>query len=186
MSGRATAAMLTAPVTSSDHAQGSEAAPVTLVEYGDYECSHCGAAAPIVQALQKRMGKALRFVFRNFPLKESHPHATHAAIAAEAVGAHGEARFWAMHDSLYVHQTALEDQDLERYAEATGVPAPEIAQAFRGGPFADRVRGDFRGGVRSGVNGTPTFFINGTRFDGDWRDSAAFLAVLQSAAEAPR
>lgn len=186
MSARAAAAVLTPSVTSSDHTQGPADAPATLVEYGDYECSHCGAAVSIVQTLQKQMGDSLRFVFRNFPLKESHPHAMHAAIAAEAVGAHGEARFWTMHDSLYAHQTALEDQDLERYAEATGVPPQEIAQAFRGGPFADRVRTDFRGGVRSGVNGTPTFFINGARFDGDWRDAAAFLSVLESTARAPR
>jgi protein-disulfide isomerase len=186
MSERTATAVLSEPVTPSDHTQGPADAPVTLVEYGDYECSHCGAAFSIVQAVQRQMGESLRFVFRNFPLKESHPHATHAAIAAEAVGAHGESKFWAMHDMLFVNQDALTDPDLERYAEETGVPRAEIGQAFRGGRFADRVRSDFRGGVRSGVNGTPTFFINGARFDGDWRDGAVFLSVLRSAAEVPR
>ena len=175
-------ATLSPTVSATDHSQGPSDAPVTLVEYGDYECSHCGEAFPIVQALQHQLGKTLRFVFRNFPLKESHPHATHAAIAAEAVGAHGEPKFWAMHDVLFENQDALEDSDLERYAEAAGVPPAEIVRAFGGGPFADRVRSDFRGGVRSGVNGTPTFFINGVRFDGDWRERTSFLSVLRSAA----
>jgi protein-disulfide isomerase len=179
-------ATLTPAVSASDHAQGPSDAPVTVVEYGDYECSHCGTAFSIVQGLQQEMGKGLRFVFRNFPLKESHPHAAHAAIAAEAVGAHGEPKFWAMHDALFTHQRALEDADLERYAQEIGVPGPEIAQAFLGGPFADRVRGDFRSGVRSGVNGTPTFFVNGARFDGDWRDRATLLHALSAAAEGGR
>ena len=129
MSRAAPAGTLTPDVLPSDHAQGPADAPVTLVEYGDYECSHCGAAHPIVRTLQRQMGTALRFVFRNFPLKESHPHATHAAIAAEAVGAHGETKFWAMHDALFTHQDALEDHDLERYAVAAGVPAAEVAEA---------------------------------------------------------
>jgi protein-disulfide isomerase len=181
---RATAhAALTPAVSASDHSQGPATAPVTLVEYGDYECSHCGKAFLIVEGLQKRLGATLRFVYRNFPLKESHPHATHAAIAAEAVGAHGEPKFWAMHDTLFENQGALQDADLQRYAEALGVPGAEIVQAFQGGPFAERVRQDFRGGVRSGVNGTPTFFINDVRFDGDWRDPTLFLSALESAAE---
>lgn len=179
-------ATLTPAVSATDHYQGPPNAPVTLVEYGDYECSHCGEAFPIVQALQQQLGKTLRFVFRNFPLKESHPHATHAAIAAEAVGAHGEAKFWAMHDALFENQDALEDSDLERYAESVGVPGTEIVRAFGAGPFSDRVRADFRGGVRSGVNGTPTFFVNGMRFDGDWREGASFLSVLRSAVEAAK
>lgn len=175
------AGTLTPPVSAADHAEGRADAPVTLVEYGDYECPYCGMAFSITKTLQEELGRELRFVFRNFPLREAHPHAQHAAIAAEAAGAHGNARFWAMHDALYEHQEALADADLVAYAEALGVPAAEILAAFEGGPFADRVRADFRSGVRSGVNGTPTFFINGVRYDGDWRDAQGFVAALRAA-----
>ena len=107
-------------------------------------------------------------------------------IAAEAVGAHGEDAFWQMHDTLYENQDALEDEDLARYAEALGVPAREVAEAFAGGPIAERVRADFRGGIRSGVNGTPTFFVNGERYDGNWTEVESFVAVLQHAAKSRR
>lgn len=184
MTGLEAGGTLTPPVSERDHAQGPANAPVTLVEYGDYECPYCGLAYPIVKQLQKAMGKEMRFVFRNFPLREAHPHALHAAIAAEAVGAHGEEQFWKMHDTLYEHQDALEDPDLIRYAKALGVPAKEITAAWAGGPFLDRVRADFRSGVRSGVNGTPTFFVNGIRYDDDWTDVATFVDVLRAAAHA--
>jgi protein-disulfide isomerase len=174
---------LTPPVSEHDHAQGPASAKVTLVEYGDYECSYCGRAYPIVKLLQTKLGKQLRFVFRNFPLGQAHPHAQHAALAAEAVGAHGEDAFWQMHDTLYEHQDALEDEDLARYAEALGVPSREVTEAFGAGPIAQRVRADFRGGIRSGVNGTPTFFVNGERYDGNWTEVESFVAVLQRAAK---
>ena len=183
MSRESAAGTLTPQVSDSDHAEGPSSAPVTLVEYGDYECPSCGGAFPIVKTLQQKMGKEMRFVFRNFPLREAHPHAVHAAIAAEAVGAHGENKFWAMHDALYENQDALEDSELVAYAAALGVSEDEIVNAFEVGAFADRVRADFRSGVRSGVNGTPTFFINGQRYDGDWRDVPAFLSALRAAAE---
>ena len=105
---------LTVPVGAQDHAQGPEDAPVTLVEYGDYECPYCGAAYPIVKRIQKKMGKDLRFVFRNFPLTESHPHALAAAQSAEAAALQNS--FWEMHDALYENQRALEDRDLVRLA----------------------------------------------------------------------
>ena len=175
---------LTPPVSDTDHAEGPAGAPVTLVEYGDYACPHCGAAFPVTKALQREMGRELRFVFRNFPLREAHPHAQHAAIAAEAVGAHGDAKFWAMHDALFENQDALDDAELVAHAKALGVPAAEIVAAFESGPSADRVRADFRNGVRSGVNGTPTFFVNGVRYDGDWRDVRSFVTALREAARA--
>src|SRR5918911_2838772 len=103
-------ATLTVPVSHEDHAAGAADAPVTLVEYGDYECPHCGRAYPIIKAIQQRLGERLRFVFRNFPLKEAHPHAEHAAEAAEAAAAQGQ--FWGMHDALFEHQERLEDADL--------------------------------------------------------------------------
>src|SRR3954447_24404433 len=107
---------LSLPVTAEDHAQGPATAPVTLVEYGDFECPYCGQAYPIVQAIQERFGNGLRFVFRNFPLSQVHPHATHAAEAAEAADAQNA--FWPMHDQLFEHQRALEDSDLVGYAAA--------------------------------------------------------------------
>jgi protein-disulfide isomerase len=177
---------LTPPVSDSDHAQGPDNAPVTLVEYGDYECSYCGRAYPIIEQLRQALGTQLRFVFRNFPLSQSHPHALHAAIAAETVGRKGEDAFWAMHDTLYEHQNALEDDDLVRYADALGVPASELTSAFAGGPETKRVRADFRGGVRSGVNGTPTFFVNGERYNGNWTDVESFVSVLRSAGKSHR
>lgn len=182
MSAREGAATLTPPVGESDHAEGLAGASVTLVEYGDYQCPYCGSAYPIVKKLQSAMGSDLRFVFRNFPLKEAHPQALHAAIAAEAVGLRDEAAFWKMHDTLYEHQRALDDSHLFQYAKALGVPSDEVAAAFEGGKAMDRVRADFRSGIKSGVNGTPTFYVNGVRFDEDWTDVAAFLSVLRAAA----
>ncbi|HEV7704203.1 MAG TPA: thioredoxin domain-containing protein [Gemmatimonadaceae bacterium] len=178
------AATLTPAVSESDHAEGSARAGVTLVEYGDYQCPYCGSAYAIVKQLQKAMGKGMRFVFRNFPLKEAHPHALHAAIAAEAAGLKGESAFWKMHDALYEHQRALDDAHLVEYAKAVGVSAEEIAASFAGGPAADRVRADFRSGIRSGVNGTPTFFVNGVRYDEDWTDIETLLTALRAAAGA--
>jgi protein-disulfide isomerase len=178
-----TASTLTPPVSARDHAQGPANAKVTLVEYGDYECPYCGLAYPIVKQVQEEMGKQMRFVFRNFPLREAHPHALHAAIAAEEVGTHGEEAFWQMHDTLYEHQDALEDADLLGYADELGVAGADIIAAFAGGPSFDRVRADFRSGVRSGVNGTPTFFVNGERYNGSWADVPLFVSVLRSVAK---
>lgn len=167
---------LTTPVSENDHAQGPADAPVTLVEYGDYECPYCGMAYPIVKRVQARMGKQLRFVFRNFPLAEAHPHATAAAELAESAALQG--KFWEMHDMLYEHQRALAPADLERYAKKAGLDLDALEAALRGGSPHKRVKADFMSGVRSGVNGTPTFFINGRRFDGDWRDEEILLAAL--------
>jgi protein-disulfide isomerase len=164
-----------------DHVAGPADAPVTLVEYGDFECSYCGAAYPIVKALQRRLGDRLRFVFRNFPLAEMHPHAEHAAEAAEAAGPEG--RFWPMHDMLYEHQARLEDDDLVGYAEELGLDGERVARALATGTYAERVQGDFLSGVRSGVNGTPTFFINGVRWDGAWTEEAEFFLALREAAD---
>ena len=167
---------LTPPVGPDDHAAGPANAPVTLVEYGDFECPYCGQAYPIVKALQERLGTRLRFVFRNFPLSESHPHAEHAAEAAEAAGAQGQ--FWEMHDALYEHQRALRDPALIGYATDLGLDAARVARELGTGAWTARVRADFLSGVRSGVNGTPTFFINGERYDGSWGDIDGFADVL--------
>jgi protein-disulfide isomerase len=159
-------ARLTLPVGTRDRAQGSDRAAVTLVEYGDYECPHCGRAYPIVKKLQAQLGSRLRFVFRNFPLGEMHPHAQHAAEAAEAAAAHD--RFWEMHDTLFEHQRALGDRHLMEYAVAIGLEPARFQQELSTHAYAPRVREDFLSGVRSGVNGTPTFFINGFRHDDAW------------------
>jgi formate-nitrite transporter family protein len=170
---------LTPPVNKHDHTAGPDDAPVTLVEYGDYECPYCRMAYPIVKAAQRQLGSQLRFVFRNFPLAEIHPHARRAAQAAEAAAAQG--KFWEMHDMLFEHQDALEDADLVRYAELLGLDADRVARELEAGTYAKRVRDDFRSGVRSGVNGTPTFFVNGERYDGPWANAEAFIRALRDA-----
>lgn len=177
---------LTPPVGDGDHVQGNAKAAVTLVEYGDYECPYCGQAYPIVKRIQERFGQKVRFVFRNFPLAEAHPHALHAAEAAEAVAAHGgPAAFWAMHDLLYEHQHSLGDAALARLATEAGVDGEEVLKDLSAERHQPRVRDDFRSGVRSGVNGTPTFFINGKRFDGSW-DEEGLAAALEQAQFAAR
>lgn len=176
-------ARLVPPVGERDHAQGPADAAVTLVEYGDYECPHCGRAYPIVKEVQRRLGTALRFVFRNFPLKESHPHAEHAAEAAEAAGAQG--KFWEMHDALYEHQDALDDRSLVRYAAALGLDGDTFEHELRTHVHKTRVHEDFMSGVRSGVNGTPTFFIDGVRFDDSW-DPDTLTDALRAAARLHR
>jgi len=157
---------LTPAVSETDHCQGREDAPVTLVEYGDYECPYCGQAYPIVHQVQKALGIRLRFIFRNFPLAEMHPHAERAAEAAEAAAAQG--KFWEMHDLLYEHQKALDDAHLAEYAKRLGLDVDRVEREVEAGTHTKRVRSDVRSGVRSGVNGTPTFFVNGRRLDGPW------------------
>jgi protein-disulfide isomerase len=164
-----------------DHIQGPADAPVTLVEYGDYECPYCGAAYPIVKELQTRMGERLRFVFRNFPITTSHPHAEQAAEAAEAAAA--QRRFWEMHDLLYENQKRLRDQDLHAYADQLGLDIDLFDKELAEHVHAPRVREDFMSGVRSGVNGTPSFYVNGTRHD-DSYDLETLLAALDRAAAA--
>jgi protein-disulfide isomerase len=178
------ASILTPPVSDRDHAAGPVDAPVTLVEYGDYECPYCGMAYPIVKALQRQLGTQLRFVFRNFPLAEAHPHARHAAQVAEAAAAQG--KFWEMHDMLFEHQQALTDPDLIGYARELGLDAERVARELEAGTHAKRVRDDFRNGMRSGVNGTPTFFINGERYDGSWMHEKKFVGALRAAVDASR
>ena len=166
---------LTPPVSPEDHAQGPAEAPVTLVEYGDYECPFCRKAYPVVEAVQRRLGEQLRVVFRHFPLTQLHPHAEHAAEVAEAAADRG--KFWLMHDLLFRNQRALEDQNLVDYAASLDIDAGWAASALRAHAFAERVREDFMSGVRSGVNGTPTFFINGVRHDGSWDEQSLVNAI---------
>jgi protein-disulfide isomerase len=166
---------LKTPVSAEDHIQGAENAEVTLVEYGDYECPHCAHAYPMVKRIQMRFGDRLRFVFRNFPLTQSHPHAESAAETAEFAGANG--KFWEMHDLLFENQERLSREFFLELARKLELSAPALSQALEDQEFEARVRADFSGGVRSGVNGTPTFFINGIRNDGPSEFMELLLAV---------
>ena len=155
----------TLPFADRDHLQGPIDAPNSIVEFGDYECLYCGEAHLLVKEIQKRLPGRLCFAFRHFPAANAHPHAQHAAEAAEAAGAQG--KFWEMHDLLLEHQDALEDNHLAQYAKLLGLDAARLMSELLAGVHTARVREDFRSGARGGVNGTPAFFINGQRYDGD-------------------
>src|SRR5579862_6358709 len=157
---------LKVPISASDHVEGNPKAACTLVEYGDYQCPHCGHAYPIVKRIQKHFGDKLRFAFRNFPLNEIHPEAESAAETAEFAAAHG--KFSGMHDGLFENQLSLGIGLYQELAEELGLDPAALREALKLGKFRERVRADFTGGVRSGVNGTPTFFINGQRHDGSF------------------
>ena len=169
---------LALPVTPGrDHIRGAREAPVSLVEYGDYECPFCGAAHGVVEAVRAEMGDLLQFVYRHFPLTTVHPHAFGAAEAAEAAGAQG--RFWPMHDSLFEDQRHLAVPDLLARAVALGLDSDRFEADLATQAYADRVQEDFVSGVRSGVPGTPTFFVNGVRYEGP-PDFAGLLTAVQS------
>jgi len=168
---------LTQPVSARDHAEGPAGAPVTLVEYGDYQCPYCGAAYPVVKRLQKKLGGKLRFVFRNFPVTQSHPYALIAAEAAEAAALQG--KFWEMHDLLFEQQPFLKPEVISEWAKELGLDLDTFGNDIKQGVVEKRIQEDRRSGIRSGVNGTPTFYINGTRYDGS-PDYDSLLAALES------
>jgi protein-disulfide isomerase len=172
---------LRVPVGDQDHIQGNTDAKCTLVEYGDYECPHCGRAYPIVKRVQKHFGKKLRFVFRNFPLAEMHPHAESAAESAEFAGAHG--KFWEMHDALFENQGQLSGALYLKLAQQVGLSPLDLRAAVEQREYLPKVKADFTGGVRSGVNGTPTFFINGKRHDASFEYDDLVEAIESSLEE---
>jgi protein-disulfide isomerase len=172
---------LRVPVGEQDHIQGSADAKYTLVEYGDYECPHCGHAYPIVKRVQKHFGKKLRFVFRNFPLAEMHPHAESAAESAEFAGAQG--KFWEMHDALFENQQQLGGALYLKLAQQIGLSPQDLRAAVEQREYLPRVKADFTGGVRSGVNGTPTFFINGKRHDASFEYEDLVAAIEASSVQ---
>jgi protein-disulfide isomerase len=174
---------LTVPVGPDDWSDGPDDAPVTFVEYGDFECPHCGSMEPVLRELRRLAGPGMRFVYRHFPLTTSHPHAQHAAEAAEAAGVRDA--FWPMHDTLFANQDRLGDADLVGYAAALGLDAAAVADELAAHVYAPNVRDDFMSGARSGVSGTPTFFINGVRYDGDYTLDA-LARMVQRAARAAR
>ncbi len=170
---------LSIPVSARDHVQGEVGAPLTLVQYGDYQCPSCGQAYPIVKAVQQKLGARLRFVFRNYPLPQ-HPHALHAAEVAEAAAVLG--KFWEMHDTLYQHQAHLEDAHLLGYATQLGLDPGAVAKEASSVKVVNHIKADIAGGDASGVQGTPAFYINGESFEDSW-DEATLLAVLEGALE---
>lgn len=150
---------LAVPVTAVDHSIGSEHSPVTVVEYGDFECPTCKQAAPAVKLVLERFGARIRFVFRHFPIESAHPHAMHAAQAAEAAG--GQGKFWQMHDLLFDNQRHLKMAQLRGYAERLDLDMPRFTAEMDDEIYLQRVREHIQGGTQSRVRGTPTFFING-------------------------
>jgi protein-disulfide isomerase len=166
-----------------DHIQGNKLAPVTLVEYGDYECPYCGQAYYLVKRLQADLGGMFRLVFRNFPLTQIHPHALDAALAAEAAGLQDQ--FWEMHDMLFEHQDALDMDHIAAYASVLELDIEKFMDDMEADATMRRVREDFTSGVRSGVNGTPTFFVNGRRHD-YWYEYRQLRGAIEQAASTVR
>ena len=163
------------PLNSQDHLLGNPDARIALVEYGDYECPHCGRAYYMVNSLEDALGDDLLFAFRNFPMSQVHPHAFRAAQAAEAAGLQGS--YWKMHNLLFENQQFLEDEDLFHYAELCRLDLGDFARDLDSEPVTAKIRADFLSGARSGVNGTPTFFVDGERYEGSW-ELPGFLAYL--------
>src|SRR5258706_5496590 len=158
------------PVNSKDHIQGKVTAAIELVEYGDYQCPHCAHAYPIIKNIQQSLGADLKFVFRNFPLSEVHPDAFNAAVAAEA--AELQQKFWDMHDIIFENQQELIVESLFLYAKTIRLDLERFKNDIQKKMLSAKVEKDFESGVRSGVNGTPSFFINGKKYNGDWEEDA--------------
>ncbi len=164
-----------------DHSQGPGSAHLVLVEYGDYQCPYCGAAYPIVKQIQQKLASQLQFVFRNFPITNSHPYAEWAAEIAEGAALQG--KFWELHDYLYENQGRLGDEAyFARYEKKLGLDAAKLQREVAEHVHLPRIREDFTSGVRSGVNGTPTFYINGIRYDGS-PEFDPLMAALKRAGE---
>ncbi|MEH1098717.1 DsbA family protein [Micromonospora sp. CPCC 205561] len=174
-------ARLRTPVTDDDHARGPVDAPVTIVEYADFQCRFCGAAYANLRELLRQRSETVRLVYRHFPITNMHPHAEQAAETSEAAGLRG--RFWDMHDWIYEHQDQLDPVHLSMGVEQLGLPADEVVAEVEGQAHGDRVRRHFVGGIRSGVDATPTLFVNGARLDGGY-DLAELLAAVDAAATA--
>jgi len=168
---------LISAVDNRDHISGNLEAPLELLEYGDYECPYCGAAHPVVKDIQQKLGKDLKFVFRNFPLAKIHRHAFSAAVATEAAGLQG--KFWEMHDLIFENQKTLEPENVSYFAEIAGLNLELFGIDIQQKTIIDKVGMDFESGLRSGVNRTPTFFINGKKYEGNWTDGQ-LLKYLES------
>ncbi|RAJ06633.1 protein-disulfide isomerase [Chitinophaga skermanii] len=168
---------LTPPVGKGDHIQGNPNAPVELVEYGDYQCPYCGAAYPIIKKLQAEFDDQLKFVFRNFPLSNAHEFAVIAAMAAETAAKQNG--FWAMHDIIYENQSRLSRDVFFEFADEIGLDVEAFERDLHNPSLGKKIEADFENGVRSGVNGTPTFFINGTIYRGEYDYDSLYQAIAQ-------
>jgi len=160
-----------------DHIKGNPNASIELIEYADYQCPYCGQAYYILEKIQKELGDKLKFVFRNFPIPQLHPYAVHAAIAAEAAGAQG--KFWEMHDILFENQKNLDDNHLVEYAGQIGLDIKRFEEDSSNDQYFQKVNTDYEGGIKLGIQGTPTFFINQKMYEGDW-SYPSFIAYLKS------
>jgi protein-disulfide isomerase len=179
-------AMLKTPPSERDHQRGAPDASVVLVEYGDYQCPYCGAAEPVVLELLRTFGEDLQQVFRHFPMAQVHPMAEVAAQSAEFAGSRGV--FWQMHEALFANQDELSLPTIFAIAGSLNLPQSALRQALEEQTFAGKVREDFQSGVKSGVNGTPCFFVNGLRHDAGYSFealSAAILAARNATLQAP-
>jgi len=163
-------------INDKDHVKGSSDAHLEIVEYGDYECPYCGKAYYIMKEAKKKLGNKIKFVFRNFPLTEMHPYALNAAIASEVAAAKG--KFWDMHDILFENQEHLDDSYLIQYAKAIGLDEEEFEKDFGNKEYYQKIKDDYNSGVENSVEGTPTFFINGKKYDGNWM-SGEFIKELE-------
>lgn len=164
-------------VNANDHVLGNANAPIELIEYADYQCPYCRQAYFIIKNIRKELGDDLRFIFRNFPLAELHPHAVHAAIAAETASAQNN--FWEMHDIIFENQRYLDDHHLLQYAKEIGLDVNRFEKDFGKDPYFQKVNHDYETGIQNNVDSTPTFFINGKRYEGRWADDS-FITYLRS------
>ena len=168
--------LLTEPVSERDHVLGALDAPIALVEYGDYECPSCLNAVPIVKQVRQQLGERACFIFRHFPQNSIHPHASAAAEAAEAAADQG--KFWEMHEALFQHQKELGEIDLSHLALRIGLEIYKFESSRSSEAHRRRIRADYESGLRSGVTGTPTFFINGQKYTGAVTPTALTAACL--------
>jgi len=183
MSSTSPARRLAVPVDEArDHIQGPADAQVTLVEYGDFECPFCGMAYHDLKEIRARLGDRLRFVFRHFP-RPVHAHARHAAEASECAAAQGKEHFWAIHNALFDHQHALEDDNLIQYAISVGLDRERFVRDFSSHVFLERIQEDLQSAMHSDVHGTPTFFINDMRYEGLARPDALYRELLRQAGD---
>ena len=155
-------------VSNTDHAQGNLNADLVIVEYGDYQCPYCGAAYPVLKELISQFGSQIKFVFRNFPLSEMHEYARAAALAAEAAALQN--KFWEMHDAIYENQRNLNEHLLMELAVELKLNIPQFKSDLESAQLKDKIDEDFASGIVSGVNGTPSFYVNGKKFDGSAED----------------
>ena len=167
------------PVGDNDHMQGNKDAVIELVKYGDYQCPHCARAYLVVKRMQEELGEQLKFVFRNFPLANIHPEAVMAAIATEAAAAQG--RFWEMHDLIFENQDSLSEDMLYEAAAELQLDMDQFKKDMASGSLAKKVDDDFESGIRSGVNATPTFFINGEKYNNGWESDRMLSYIRENA-----